>query len=147
MQDLLPNLPDGPKIRVHLPSCSQLTIRRGSHRLSLWIHPWRSRSLSKQIDKQVTCPRGLFSFHSNNEIASVAKSKQAEYSDVHKKLTDFGVTKNPYSDLTPESLSQSKAHLDAAVDKRQKAYQTELARQRANDALCKVITPSIYVTR
>jgi len=73
----------------------------------------------------------------NKSLASDGQKKRGDYDDVHKKLEGFGVKENPYTTLRPADLDKSKANLEAAQDKRNKAFQTELARQRANDALCK----------
>jgi len=47
------------------------------------------------------------------------------------------VTHNQYTTLTPADLEKSAAVIKVALDKRNSAFATELARQRANDALCK----------
>ena len=84
-------------------------------------------------------------FHSNTDISTQIKKKESEYSDVYKKLTGFGVLQNPYTQLTPDDLAKFRSSLEASVDKRTKAYQAELAKQRANDALCKVFELGILI--
>lgn len=103
--------------------------------------------------------------NSNNSINQQITDKKAEYTAVYAKMGEMGVHENVYTNLTPEDLERSRAQLVAgmlvvvmvtrtntsqhllhfilftifltAVEKRTHAYQTELARQRANDALCK----------
>eukprot|EP01090_Pellita_catalonica_P017064 TRINITY_DN5077_c0_g1_i2.p1 TRINITY_DN5077_c0_g1~~TRINITY_DN5077_c0_g1_i2.p1 ORF type:complete len:1314 (-),score=365.62 TRINITY_DN5077_c0_g1_i2:124-3771(-) len=66
-----------------------------------------------------------------------ADEKQTEYNDVHTKMTDMGVTENVYTKLGLDDLSASRASLDSAISDSSAAYDKELAKQRANDELCK----------
>jgi len=52
-------------------------------------------------------------------------------------MKDMGVKDNVYTTLTLDYLEKSRTALEVVVQKRDAAYKTELARQRANDALCK----------
>lgn len=69
-------------------------------------------------------------------IAS-SQQRQAAAVDIDTQLKSYNVTENAYSTLTVESLNEAHAKIVAGLEKLQQAYESELARQRANDALCK----------
>jgi len=73
----------------------------------------------------------------NDRINKEAGDKQNEAKGVLDKMHQMGANDNPYTTLTLDDLSKSKTTLQGEMDKRNKAFETELARQRANDALCK----------
>jgi len=74
---------------------------------------------------------------SNTEIISHGDAKQGEYKEVNKKMLEMKVKDNVYTTLTLDDLAKSRSDLDGSVDKRNKAYATELARLKANDKLCR----------
>jgi len=74
---------------------------------------------------------------SNSEITTKGNNLKKEYEDIFKKGQEMGVKDNAYTKLTLEDLAKSRSVLDAAVSKRTEAFKAELARQRANEALCK----------
>lgn len=74
---------------------------------------------------------------SNADIKSQADSKQAGYTDIHKKMVGMGVKDNVYTTHTLETLASARSVLESAVQKRTAAYDAELARQKANDQLCR----------
>jgi len=49
----------------------------------------------------------------------------------------MGVTQNIYTTHNPDSLARAKVDMEGALKQRRDAFAAELARQRANDALCK----------
>jgi len=73
----------------------------------------------------------------DNDIGKEGNDQKKSYDDIWKKLGDLGVKQNIYTNSTPDTLAKSRSSLESALDARRKRYQTELARQRANDALCK----------
>eukprot|EP01094_Clydonella_sp_ATCC50884_P000749 TRINITY_DN1056_c0_g1_i1.p1 TRINITY_DN1056_c0_g1~~TRINITY_DN1056_c0_g1_i1.p1 ORF type:complete len:1109 (-),score=578.87 TRINITY_DN1056_c0_g1_i1:133-3255(-) len=73
----------------------------------------------------------------DTQIGGAADEKQAAYKATMDTMNSLGVTDNMYTNTTLEDLARSRAELDAAVGARRAAYDAELARQRANDELCK----------
>lgn len=67
--------------------------------------------------------------------ASLAEKKDV-YTRVWADIEAMGFNDNPYTTLTVADLAASEAALTAALEGRQQRYDAELARQRANDALC-----------
>jgi hypothetical protein len=65
----------------------------------------------------------------DSDIAREGADKKKTYDDVWKQLGDLGVTHNIYTASTPNTLANSRASLDAAVNARKKRYEAELARQ------------------
>jgi len=66
-----------------------------------------------------------------------ATKRRAEFLAVHVRLGELGVTSVVYSKLTLADLDASEESLKKGLDQRRAAYDAELARQRANDALCR----------
>jgi len=77
----------------------------------------------------------LATLHADTNNASAQRQKAA--TDVDAQLKAHNVTENVYSTLTVASLGEAHGKIEAALAKVQADYDTELARQRANDALCK----------
>jgi len=73
----------------------------------------------------------------DGEVKAKAEEKQAAYNHVWTQLTELKVTRNVYTSHTPSTLQSLRANVDAALAARQTAYAAELARQRANDEICK----------
>ena len=71
------------------------------------------------------------------ETIAASQQRQAAAADIDSQLKSYNVTDNAYSNLTVESLAQEHAKIVAGLERLQQAYDAELARQRANDALCK----------
>ena len=63
--------------------------------------------------------------------------KKAAYTRVWDEMQAMSFSDNPYTTLTVDDLAATEAALAAALDSRQQRYDAELARQRANDELCK----------
>lgn len=74
---------------------------------------------------------------SDADLAGNADKLKSEFESVHKNMTEMGVKENIYTTLTLQDLAKSRSTLDSAIASRKAAYEKELARQRANDALCK----------
>lgn len=68
---------------------------------------------------------------------SDSQSRQQKALDVDAQLKSYNVTDNVYSALTPASLTEAHNKLAEGLARVKADYETELARQRANDALCK----------
>jgi hypothetical protein len=64
-------------------------------------------------------------------------SKQAAISKSASESKELGVTNNPYTTITAESLEETFKAIAAAQAKRQSALNDELVKQRSNDALAK----------
>jgi len=73
----------------------------------------------------------------NTEILAEANKLKTEADQTYTAAVNLGVKENPYTTLTPADLAKTLEDLNAAIEKRNAAYQQELALQRANDALCK----------
>lgn len=71
------------------------------------------------------------------ETLATSQQRQAAAADIDAQLKSYNVTENAYSELTVESLAEAHSKIQDGLAKLQAAYETELARQRANDALCK----------
>jgi len=75
---------------------------------------------------------------SNADIEAEAAAKKSEYEAVDRKMKEMNVKENQYTTLSLDDLAKTKAtELNGAISTRNEAYSKELARQRANDALCK----------
>jgi len=72
----------------------------------------------------------------DSDITAVLADKQNAYNKVYAELTDLKVTKNVYTNHNPASLESLKEGVTHALAGRRNAYAAELARQKANDALC-----------
>jgi len=72
---------------------------------------------------------------SDGEIGSEGTSKLAAYHATFEEAKHIGVEDNRYTTLVPDDLVKELASLTAAVAQRKADYDTELARQQANDAL------------
>jgi len=70
-------------------------------------------------------------------VNAKAEEKKAAFSSVWTNLTELKVTRNVYTSHNPSSLDGLRENVNAALKSRQGAYATELARQKANDDLCK----------
>jgi hypothetical protein len=77
----------------------------------------------------------LANLHSETNSASQQRQKSA--TDVDAQLKAHNVSDNVYSTLTVASLSEAHGKIQTGLANLQSKYDTELARQRANDALCK----------
>eukprot|EP01104_Vermistella_antarctica_P013217 TRINITY_DN3969_c0_g1_i1.p1 TRINITY_DN3969_c0_g1~~TRINITY_DN3969_c0_g1_i1.p1 ORF type:complete len:1004 (+),score=356.20 TRINITY_DN3969_c0_g1_i1:73-3012(+) len=73
---------------------------------------------------------------SDDEINAQVNARIRVYREVNASMQDLGVTDVKYTDLTLGDLEEAKNALDAALVARRAAYDTELARVRADDALC-----------
>lgn len=71
------------------------------------------------------------------ETLASSQQRQAAAVDIDTQLKSYNVTDNAYSTLTVDSLAEAHGKIQAGLEKVQQAYESELARQRANDALCK----------
>jgi len=69
-------------------------------------------------------------------VNSDTTSKKKGYDDVWNNLQKMKVTDNAYTSLTYKDLEDARNKLDGSVKAYQAAYNAELARQKANDALC-----------
>jgi len=69
----------------------------------------------------------------NNTMAE----KKGVYEGVWNDMQSMNFSDNPYTTLTVEDLAKTEENVKAAIDGRQQRYDAELARQRANDELCK----------
>jgi len=69
-------------------------------------------------------------------VTSDSTSKKQGYDGVWANLQKMKVTDNAYTALSYKDLEDARAKLDGAVKSYQSAYNAELARQKANDALC-----------
>jgi spectrin beta, non-erythrocytic 1/4/5 len=65
------------------------------------------------------------------------ESQMAAAQSVFDEAASLGVTENVYTPHNPASLAGVAEELRGALSKRQEAYAQELAKQQANDALCK----------
>eukprot|EP00457_Paulinella_chromatophora_P000332 gb/GEZN01000332.1/.p1 GENE.gb/GEZN01000332.1/~~gb/GEZN01000332.1/.p1 ORF type:complete len:1264 (+),score=321.05 gb/GEZN01000332.1/:544-4335(+) len=74
-----------------------------------------------------------------DQVKERASKDQGSYEKVNAEMKTLGVTINPYTDLTTESLQASQAELAAALAARQTAYTAELEKQRRDDALCRAL--------
>jgi len=74
----------------------------------------------------------------NNEtIANTMAEKKGVYEGIWAEMQSMNFSDNPYTTLTVEDLTKTEASVNAAIEARQGRYDAELARQRANDELCK----------
>jgi len=74
----------------------------------------------------------------NNEtISNTMAEKKGVYEGVWSEMQSMNFSDNPYTTLTVEDLTKTEASVNAAIEGRQQRYDAELARQRANDELCK----------
>ena len=73
---------------------------------------------------------------SDAQISGAAGEKQRGSAAIWAELQTYKVTENNYTTLTQASLDDAVGKLSAALAARQAAYKAELARQKANDALC-----------
>lgn len=73
----------------------------------------------------------------NSQVGEKSSSNKSEWEGFVSEMGELGVTDNQYTTITSADLDSSLASLNDAIAKRNEAYETELARQRANDALCK----------
>jgi len=71
------------------------------------------------------------------EYEAESQKKQDHYNQVWKQLGSYGVTNNVYSTLTVTDLAGECKNLANGLAKRKSSYESELARQRHNDSLCK----------
>jgi hypothetical protein len=71
------------------------------------------------------------------ETLGASDARQKACHDVDAQLKSYNVTDNVYSSLTVSSLDAAHGTIQNGLAKVQADYETELARQRANDALCK----------
>jgi len=74
---------------------------------------------------------------SDEHIKKESETKTHEYKNVHSQMVGMGVTQNIYTKLSLDDLAKANTSLEGALSARQEAYNKELARQRANDQLCK----------
>jgi len=74
---------------------------------------------------------------SDSATRAAADEKQGAYNATMSAMNDLGVTDNMYTTTTLDDLAASRAELEKALEARRAAYDAELARQRANDELCK----------
>jgi len=73
----------------------------------------------------------------NSHIETQSETMKSEYTSVDGLMREFGVKQNVYTTSTLDSLERTKSQLAVALKACSDAYAKELARQRANDALCK----------
>jgi len=73
---------------------------------------------------------------STNTLMEQSCNIQAKAQAVKDEMNSLQCFDNPFTQHTPESLAQLGQTLQAAIAQRQQAYDTELARQQANDQLC-----------
>jgi len=73
----------------------------------------------------------------NAEFNEKSATKQKGCKDVHAQGVALGVKDNEYTKLSLDDLANSGKSLSNAIAQRDQKYQTELARQRANDKLCR----------
>ena len=71
------------------------------------------------------------------ETNAASAQRQKAATDVDGQLKSYHVTDNAYTTLTVASLHEAHGTIEAGLAKLKAGYETELARQRANDALCK----------
>lgn len=72
-----------------------------------------------------------------SQVRSKADEKKKAYEAVWAELQQYKVTENKYTVLTLNDLVAHRAKLEDALSNQRKAYDTELAKQIANDKLCK----------
>jgi len=70
-------------------------------------------------------------------INATCAEKKGVYEGVWAEMQSMNFSDNPYTSFTLETLAQSEETMNKAVAARNERYEAELARQRANDALCK----------
>jgi len=73
----------------------------------------------------------------DEEVKAKAEEKKGAYSKVWTDLTELKVTRNEYTSHNPTSLQKLADNVTTALQGRHAAYAAELARQKANDDLCK----------
>jgi len=73
----------------------------------------------------------------NASITATMGEKKGVYQGVWSEMQSMNFSDNPYTTLTVDNLAQTEANVNAAIQSRQQRYDAELARQRANDELCK----------
>jgi hypothetical protein len=69
--------------------------------------------------------------------SETAEAKQTEIKRVDAEMKKIGVKENVYCRLTLDDVAKERAAMDKAIDARNARYDTELARQRFNDGLCR----------
>jgi len=69
-------------------------------------------------------------------ISNDTTSKKKGYDDVWNNLQKMKVTDNAYTALSYKDLEDARNKVETSVKSYQTAYNAELARQKANDALC-----------
>eukprot|EP01102_Stenamoeba_stenopodia_P022908 TRINITY_DN971_c0_g1_i1.p1 TRINITY_DN971_c0_g1~~TRINITY_DN971_c0_g1_i1.p1 ORF type:complete len:974 (+),score=372.77 TRINITY_DN971_c0_g1_i1:168-3089(+) len=74
---------------------------------------------------------------SDEDINNESQRKIQLYTETQNSLTSYNVTDNVYSSITLADLSKEQQNLANGLAQRKALYDKELARQRANDALCK----------
>jgi actinin alpha len=72
-----------------------------------------------------------------SDIHSQVDQLQSAAIEIWDQAHDLGVRENPYTHFTPNDLATIRATLDKGLADTTAAYNTELERQRVNDALCK----------
>jgi actinin alpha len=71
------------------------------------------------------------------QVKARADEKKAAYDAVWAELQQYKVTENKYTNLTINDLVNARAKLDEALKNQRNTYNAELAKQQANDKLCK----------
>ncbi|KAJ5074396.1 alpha-actinin-2 [Anaeramoeba ignava] len=79
----------------------------------------------------------------NQQIKTQAAKLKGACDSLQEELNSYNVTDNPYTTFTMEDVDQQLQDLENAIQQRNKAYDTELKRQQANDALCRKFADSV----
>jgi len=66
-----------------------------------------------------------------------SQQRKTQYENVWAEMEKLKVKENIYTQLTPDTLSQSRSAFENAMKSRKEKYDKELALQRHNDSLCK----------
>jgi len=74
---------------------------------------------------------------STETITNTMAEKKGVYEGVWSEMQSMNFSDNPYTTLTVEDLATTEGNVKTAIEGRQQRYDAELARQRANDELCK----------
>jgi len=75
--------------------------------------------------------------NNNETITNTMAEKKGVYSGIWNEICGMNFSDNPYTTLTVADLETTENNVNAAIEGRQQRYDAELARQRANDELCK----------
>jgi Ca2+-binding EF-hand superfamily protein len=73
----------------------------------------------------------------DNQVLESIESKSTSWKKTYSDIEANKVTDNPYTKLTPKDLTDAGSRVKDAIQTRRTKYEKELAKQRADDTLCK----------